>query len=179
MFAILNTLLTSSVGLRFAVGGSLDVTQIILIAFPATVAGFILERVVENPLATVLLPLAIFYGRGIENVPDPSEKCKILCKVAEEFHNKQLKLEMKELHSLVEDRSPALQLPKLPLVDEVPLVCVEEKGSLLQRYRLRQLVESEKARNRVKNFREFIKQFPECDPDPEAVYEHGVGKVIE
>ena len=179
MFAILNTLLTSSVGLRFAVGGSLDVTQIILIAFPATVAGFILERVVENPLATVILPLAILYGRGIENVPDPSEKCKILCKVAEEFHNKQLKLEMKELHSLVEDTSPALQLPKLPLVDEVPLVCVEEKGSLLQRYQLRQLVESEKARNRVQNFREFIKRFPECDPDPEAVYEHVVEKVRE
>lgn len=39
-FAILNALLTSSVGLRFAVRGSLDYTQFILISVPATVGGF-------------------------------------------------------------------------------------------------------------------------------------------
>ena len=175
IFAILNASLTSSVGLRFAVGGSLDYTQFILIAFPATVAGFLMGQVIANPLASVLLPLAIFYGRGIEDIPDPYEKCKHLCKVAEEFHNKQLVIEMKKLNSLVEDTSTALQLP----LDKVPLVCVEEKLSLLQRFKLRKLIESERAQKRVQHFSEFIKKFPECDADPEAVYEQVVEKITE
>jgi len=175
IFAILNASLTSSVGLRFAVGGSLDYTQFILIAFPSTVAGFLMGQVIANPLASVLLPLAIFYGRGIEDIPDPYEKCKHLCKVAEEFHNKQLVIEMKKLNSLVEDTSTALQLP----LDKVPLVCVEEKLSLLQRFKLRKLIESERAQKRVQHFSEFIKKFPECDADPEAVYEQVVEKITE
>jgi hypothetical protein len=183
MFAIFNTVLTSSVGLRFGVAGSLDMTQFILIAFPATISGFIIEQLIENPLTSVLLPLAMFYARGIENVPTPSENCKILCKVAEEFHNKQLAIEMKELNSLVEDTSTTLQLPidQLPLIEELPLplVCVEEKLSLLQRYKLRQLVESERVRKRVQHFNEFIKKFPECDADQEAIYEQVVEKVTE
>lgn len=175
MFAILNASLTFSVGLRFAVGGSLDYTQFIFIAFPATVGGFLMGQVIANPLASVFLPLAILYGRGIEDIPDPYEKCKLLCKAAEEFHNKQLAIEMKELNSLVEDTSTALQLP----LDKVPLVCVEEKLSLLQRFKLRKLIESERARKRVQHFNEFIKKFPECDADPEAVYEQVVEKITE
>lgn len=172
-FAILNASLTSSVGLRFAVGGSLDYTQFILITFPATAGGFLMGQVIANPLASVFLPLAILFGRGIEDIPDPSEKCKLLCKVAEEFHKKQLAIEMKKLNSLVEDTSTALQLP----LDKVPLVCVEEKLSLLQRFKLRKLIESERVQKRVQHFNEFIKQFPECDADPEAVYEQVVEKI--
>ena len=82
---------------------------------------------------------------------------------------------MKELTSLVEDTSNAIQLP----IDQVPLVYVEEKISLLQRFKLRKLIESEKARKRVQHFSEFIKKFPECDADPEAVYEEIVEKIIE
>jgi hypothetical protein len=174
-FAILNASLTSSVGLRFALGGSLDYTQFILIAFPATAGGFLMGQVIANPLASVFLPLAILYGRGIEDIPDPYEKCKLLCKAAEEFHNKQLAIEMKKLNSLVEDTSTALQLP----LDKVPLVCVEEKLSLLQRFKLRKLIESERVQKRVQHFNEFIKQFPECDADPEAVYEQVVEKITE
>jgi len=61
--------------------------------------------------------------------------------------------------------------------DKVHLLCVEEKLSLLQRYKLRQLIKSEKARKRVQDFSEFIKKFPECDADPEAVYEQIVEKI--
>ena len=174
-FVTFNALLTSSVGLRFAIGGSLDYTQFILIAFPSTVGGFLMGLAIANPLASVLLPLAILYGRGIEDIPDPYEKCRAICKVAEKFHNKQLAIEMKELNSLVEDTSTALQLP----LDKVPLVCIEEKLSLLQRYKLRKLIESEKVQKRVQHFNEFIKKFPECDADPEAVYEQVVEKITE
>ena len=170
-FIAFNALLTSNVGLRFAVGGSLNYVQFILIAFPSTIGGVIVGLVTENPLATVLLPLAVLYGRGIEDIPDPYEKCRTLCKAAEEFHNKQLTIEMKELNSIVEEASAALKLP----IDKVPLLCVEEKLSLLQRYKLRQLIESEKARKRVQHFSEFIKKFPECNPNPESVYEQIVG----
>ena len=50
-FFTLNALLTSSVGLRFAIGGSLDYTQFILIAFPSTVGGFLMGLAIANPLA--------------------------------------------------------------------------------------------------------------------------------
>lgn len=62
---MLNALLTTSLGLHFAVGGSLDYTQFILIAFPSTVGGFIVGLLIAYPLFGVLVPLAILYGRGI------------------------------------------------------------------------------------------------------------------
>jgi hypothetical protein len=170
-FIALNTLLTTNVGLRFAIGGSLDYTQIILIAFPSTVGGLMVGLAIANPLAIVLLPLAILYGRGIEDIPDPYEKCKAVCKVAEEFHNKQLTIQMEKLNPLVENTSTAF--------DRVHLLCVEEKLSLSQRYKLRELIKSEKARKRVQHFSKFIKKFPECDTDPKAVYEQIVKKIVE
>ena len=132
-------------------------------------------QVIKNPLVSVLLPLAIFYGRGIEDIPDPYEKCRQLCKIAEKFHNHELAMEMKKFNSLLEDMSTGLQLP----LDEVPLVCVEDKMSLLQRFKLRQLIESTRSQNRVQHFDEFIKKFPKCDANPEDVYDAVVGKIPE
>jgi len=176
-FLSFNTLLTTSVGLRFALGGSLDYTQIqiILIAFPSILGGFLVGLTTAYPLASALLPLAILYGRGIEDIPDPYAKCKAICKVAEELHNKQLTMEMTKLNSLVEDTSAALQLP----LDKVHLLCVEEKLSLLERYKLREVIKSDKARKRVQYFSEFLKKFPECDADPEGVYQQIVEKITE
>jgi len=164
---ILNTLLTSSLGLRFAAGGSLNYTQIILIAFPSTVGGLLIGLASSYPVLSVLVPLAILSGRGIEDIPDPYQKCKVICEAAEAYHNKQMMQEMANLNLLVEDAATALQLP----IDKVPLLCVEEKLSLLQRYKLKALIRSAEARKRVQYFSEFIKKFPECDADPEAVYE--------
>jgi hypothetical protein len=107
-FALLNASLTSSVGLRFVVGGSLDYTQFIIIALPATVGGFFMKQVSANPLASIFLPLAILYGGGIEDIPDPHAHCKQLSKIAEEFHNKQLEMEMREFGSFLDDVSIAL-----------------------------------------------------------------------
>ena len=164
---ILNALLTTSTGFRFAAGGSLSYVQIILIALPSTIGGFLLGAISEYPVVSALLPIAILLGRDLENVPDPYEKCRILCKAAEEYHNKQLILEMENFRSLVDDASDALQLP----LDKVPLLCTEDKLSLTQRFRLKEVVRSAKARKRVQYFSEFIKKFPECDADPETVFE--------
>lgn len=175
-FRLANDILTYTVSLRIALGVSLDYTQIILIAFPSTLGGFLLGLLTANslPLASALLPLAVLFGRGIEDLPDPSRKCRLLCKFAEEFHNNQLKLEMKKLtSSIIEESAPAFQLTK------APLVCVEEKLSLVQRYKLRQLIESTKAGKRVQHFSEFIKKFPECNPDPKVVYDEVVRKIVE
>lgn len=168
-FYILNETFTSSVGLRIALGGSLDYTQVILIAVPSTVGGFLLGLTIANPLTTVLLPLAILYARGIENVPDPDQKCRLLCKVAAEFHKKNSRIEMTNFDSLVEDASTALQ--------KANFICVEEKISLLERYKLKELVKTARGQKRVQHFSEFIKKFPECDADPVAVYEQVVEKV--
>jgi hypothetical protein len=167
-FVALNALLTTSIGIRLGIGGSLDYTHFILIAFPSTVGGLIMGLTTANPLASVLLPLAILYSRGIENVPDPLDKCRAICKVAEEFHNKELTMQMKKLNSLVKETSSEN--------DRLPLLCVEQKLSLSKRYKLKALIESKKVQERVQYFSEFIKKFPECDVDPKAVYEELVGK---
>ena len=164
---IMNGILTTSTGFRIATGGSLSYVQIILIAFPSTIGGFLLGTISEYPVASALLPIAILFGRGIEDVPDPYEKCRLLCKVAEEYHNKQLMLEMENFRSLVEDASDALQLP----LDQVSLLCVEEKLSLLERFKLKEVIKSAKARKRVQHFSDFIKKFSECDADPETVFQ--------
>lgn len=164
---ILNVLLTNSTGLRIAAAGSLDYTQIMLIAFPATIGGFMMGTICAYPLASAVLPIAILFGRGIEDIPDPSEKCRLICKVAEEYHNRQLMSDMENINSLVEDAAAALELP----IDKTPLLCVEEPLSLLERYKLKQVIKSVKAQKRVQHFSEFIKKFPECDADPETVYQ--------
>jgi hypothetical protein len=172
VFFLANNLLTYSVNLRVAVGGSLDYTQILLIAFPSALGGLLVGLRTAYPLAGALLPLAFLYNRGIEDIPDPASKCKALCKFAEEFHNNQLKLEMK---NIIQETSPAFQLP----LDKAPLACVEEKLSLVQRYKLREVIESSRARKQIQHFSEFIKKFPECDPDPKKVYDEIINKISE
>ena len=97
------------------------------------------------PLASAVLPIVILFGRGIEYIPDPYEKCRLICKAAEEYHNRQLLLEMKNFNSLVEDAAATLQLP----IDKVTLVCIEYPLSLLERYKLKELIKSAEARKRV------------------------------
>lgn len=166
-FLICNVLLTSGFGLTVAVGGSLYYTQFILFGVPFTIGGFMMGLVSDHPIFSALMPLAILYGRGIEDIPDPSERCRLICKAAEEYHNKQLVIEMKNLNSLIEETAAALQLP----IDRVPLVCVEEKLSLLQRYKLKEVIKSPKARKRIQHFSEFIKKFPECDANTKVMFE--------
>lgn len=174
-FAILNALLATRVGISVGVAGSLDWTQILLIAVPGTAGGFFAGLVMANPVAAIILPLVILRGRGIEDVPDAYERCRFLCKAAEQYHNKELLIQMQELGSIVDDTSSALGLP----LDKVPLVCVEEKLSLLERFKLRQVIKSAKAKGRVQEFSTFIKQFPECNPEPETVYNEIIRKVTE
>ena len=170
---ILNGLLTNSTGLCVAAGGSLTYVRILLIAFPSTIGGFLMGIMHANPIAGVLLPIAILFGREIEDIPNPYEKCRLLCKAAEAYHNKQLNLEMGNLNSLVEDAADALQFP----IDKVPLLCTEQPLSLVERYKLKEIIRSAKARKRVQHFSEFIKKFPECNADPEAVYQEILGNV--
>jgi hypothetical protein len=167
---IINTFLNSSLGVRFAVGGSFDFTQFVLIFFPASFSGFIIAQVIANPIGAGLLPLAILYGR-VEDVLDPSENCLVWCKLAEQFHNEKFVLEMAEMTKLEAIvKNPSIELPK-------PFVCVENPLSIVQRFSLRSSLESDKARNQVKYFRDFIKKVPECDVDPDTVYEAVVGKI--
>jgi len=85
------------------------------------------RQVIANSLVRVFLRLSIVSIHVIEDITDPYQKCSILCKFTEEFHNKQLSIEMVELDSLLEDPSTTLQLP----LDQVLLLYVEEKRSLL------------------------------------------------
>lgn len=161
-FFLINNLLTRSMGLRIAASGSFSYIQIILIAFPSTIGGFLIGAMSKHPLAVAFLPIGLLAGRGIEDVPDPYENCRMYCKAAEEFYNKQLLLEMEKLGSFGKDASDAIPLP---------LLCTENKLSLLERFKLREQIRTDKGRKRVKYFSEFIKELPECAPNPEEILE--------
>jgi len=169
ILAILNSSLSNSVGLRFAIGRSLNCyTTIVLIGLPASLGGFIVSQVINNLLGVILLPLSFLYSREVEHVPDPSEKCMAICEAVVEYHNRELLVQMKELNSMIPNKSDQIK---------IPLVCVEQKLSLLQRYKIKQLIKNKKLAKQVQNFNEFIKKFPECNADIEPVYEHIVEKI--
>lgn len=50
----------------------------------------------------------MFVSRGIQDVGDPYAKCRQIFKIAEEFHNKERIIEMKQLNSLVYETATAL-----------------------------------------------------------------------
>ena len=166
-FMTLNTILTTRVGLHVMTGGGYDYVHIIIIALPSTIAGFLTSMKLPHPLISVLVPILIVYGRDIKDIPDPLQRCRDICKAAEEYHNEQVKIEMKKFGSLVEETAEALQLP----IDKVPLICSEEKHSLIQRFKLKSTIKSKKIKRRIQHFSEFIKQFPECNDDTETLYE--------
>ena len=168
---ILNSMLTSSIGVRIAVEGSLDFTQIILICIPSGVAGFLIELLNTNPLISIILPLAILFSRGVEDIShNNDQKCKLICKAIEEYHNKKLILEMKNGNLIVENLASLVS-------NELPLHCIEEPLSLVERYKLKEVIKSVNGRKRVQHFSEFIKKFPECDPNPEAMYREITGNI--
>lgn len=175
-FLVFNNVLTRQIGLRIGVciAEGLDASLIIFIVLPSTLAVLVVGLTTKYALPSALLTLAILFGRGIETITDPYEKCRILYKYAEQVHNKQLRIEMKNINSIVETTATSLQFQ----VEEVHVACVEQKLSLFERYKLREVIKSPKARRQVKHFSEFIKKFPECDADPKAVYAEIVDKTI-
>lgn len=170
---IFNNLLSDGPGIRIAMGGALGYTQVIILIIPSMFAGFLVQQVI--PFG-VMLPIGIMYYRGIDEISNPLLRCKIFCEHAEEWHNQELfSIKMQKINSLVQSASDELRLP----LDKVSLVCVEEKLSLLQRYKLRQVINDVQTRKRVQHFNEFIKKFGECDPDPLDVYNEIVEKLKE
>lgn len=120
---IINNILTT-VGFRFAVAGTFDYTHIILLGFPATLGGFLLAQLKSYPI-----PLAILAGRVIEDIPDPYAKCRSLCEIATSFHNSQVRIQMKNLNSLMKETAAALQLP----IDKVPLIYLFRTATFISR----------------------------------------------
>ena len=173
-FFTFNSILTTG-GIRVAVGGNLDLVQLILIIFPSSLAGFILERLIENPVVTVMLPITALYARGIEDIDDTSEKCRQICQAAEKIHNKRMLMEMKEIVAPDETQAMPFSVPS----ESAAIECVESKLSLTQRYRLKQLLKGEKTRRQVQHFSEFIKKFPECDPNEELVSQEIMQRISE
>ena len=154
-------------------GGGPDYVHIIILALPSTIAGFLTGIKLPHPLIAALVPILIVYGRDIEDIPDPLQKCRDICKAAETYHNEQVKIEMKKLGSLVEETADALQLP----IDKVPLICTEEKHSLIQRFKLKSKIKSKQIQRRVQHFSDFIKRFPECNADTETLYQKALERI--
>lgn len=131
-----------TVGFRFALAGAgtFEYTHIILLGFPATLGGFLLAQLKSYPI-----PLAILAGRVIEDIPDPYAKCRSLCEIATSFHNSQVRIQMKNLNSLMKETAAALQLP----IDKVPLICSEQPLSLVECDKLKELVANAKTKQRT------------------------------
>ena len=162
IFSTLNRLLTNHVGLYIDATSYLDYSRFIFIAISSGTGGLLTGLLLKNSIILSVLSCATMYLRGVERISSDYNNCQILCEVAQQFHNKQVQIEMKKI-------IPEIQNPLIDI--EVPTyICMEEKTSLVQRYRLRQLVESEKGNKRVQYFNEFIKKFPDCDPNPETIF---------
>lgn len=95
-------------GFSIATAKSLTHIQIILFAFPSTLSGFLTGIIQANLIVGVLLPIAILLGRDIEQISDPYEKCKLLCRSARQYHNKKIQLEIKNSRPILEDAADAL-----------------------------------------------------------------------
>jgi hypothetical protein len=201
-----NKFLAINLDICITSGGAMDWTQVIIIFVPSTLGGIILDRLIKNPFFTIFTPLLLMYGRGVEEVFDPRQKCRIICKNAAEFHNKELLIEMKQIKPfnengpsiiLTDDRlnylknkivlenrlklktvaEKAFETFEMPL-SKGPLICIEEKFSLVQSFKLKEVtgvIRNSKIKKRIQHFNEFIKQFPDCGPDEEIIYE----KIIE
>lgn len=168
---VMNNFLQSGVGLRFLASGSLQGVDIMMLIFPSTIASFIYAQINDNSFIPIGAALAVLLGREVKYVEDPTEKCRVLCRFAENYHNEQIIMEMKKLNN---------NKDMLPLLHDFKFVsCQEKKLSLVQRYKLKQMVQNKKIRQQVQHFSEFIKKFPECTPDPETVYEEAIKKVGE
>jgi hypothetical protein len=105
-FATLNSSLTFNLGLRVVVGGSLNYINLIIIIFSSTVADYLIEQAISNPLVSILGPLIVTFGLGVDDSEvedDPLEKCRLLYKFAEQYHTRELKVEMEILNSTLED----------------------------------------------------------------------------
>ena len=74
---------------------------------------------------------------------------------------------MKQLDSFIKEVLVTLRLP----LDKKPLLCIKERLLLLYRFKLKQLINSEKAKKRVVHLNEFINKSPECDVDPEHLFQ--------
>lgn len=168
---VLNNVLHRGIGVRFLASGSLHGANIMMLLFPSTIASFLYEQINDNSLIPIGAALAVLLSREIKYVEDPTEKCRILCRFAENCHNERIMMEMKKFNE---------NKDMLPLLHDFKFVsCQENKLSLLQRYKLKQIVKNQKIRQQVQNFSEFIKKFPECTPDPETVYQEAIKKVPE
>lgn len=157
-------------GATFAVMISMSETRVIAFVVPSSILGFIFG-LTASPLLTIILPIfvpiLILYNKDIP-VEAAREKCITICEVFQEAGNREILIEMKKVNPAI-NQSP----------DPGPLFCKEEKISLYRRYQLRTHSESLKNKNRIQRFDEFIKRFPECDVDPEEVYEQVVENIGE
>jgi hypothetical protein len=179
----LDHLLKSKVGLHIVASSTLNWSQFLIVFIPSTLIGVMFENFIKNPIITVLSPLALMYGRGTENILEPRDDCRTICKIAEKYHNKELNLEMKEFVS-TNNRTSNLMFKnenleylknkfalerrlklnglaeesfetfELPF-NEGPLVCIEEQSSLVQPFKLEKIVGIQKSRKLKKRIQHF------------------------
>jgi hypothetical protein len=171
IFSIFNSTLKATTGFQVVyANGYLDYTHFFLLFFPSTVMGFVLSEILNNPLVSAMVPLTLLGARGIEieEPEDIHQKCRVLCEAVKDWNNRQ---ELVEMTKLVQNNGIGFPVDQLP----EPLTCIEETLSLTQRFKLRELIKNTKLQNRITYFRHFIKKFPDCDANPEEIYQQIIG----
>jgi hypothetical protein len=164
-FGTVNRIVTNNFGFYIHAATYVDYTQFMLLAVGSGSTGLILALFLKHSAMLTILSYVSIYVRGIQDIlPEESNFCKTLCLVAEQVHNQKIKLEMTELIPIIKPEIVELEVPVY--------VCLEEKLSLVQRYRLQKITGTRKGDKQVQYFNEFIKKFTACDPDQEAIYEN-------
>ena len=101
----------------------------------------------------VLAPLLTLISRYEFVSSETINRCRLLCEVAQQYHNKKLGIEME---SFVQEMETSFSLTS----DEGPFQCTGE-GRLYQRYKESQ----EYLNNQVNNFNKIKDRFPECNDE--------------
>ena len=162
MFTALNKFITNNAGIYIHISNaSYDYVKLIMIGVSSTTTGVMLGLFLQNSIALSGFSLLALYMRDIEYVE--YDNCALLCKAVQTYHNTGILQEMRSTIQITKDELLELEPP-------VYLSCFEEKTSLIQRYKLRELLDSKSGKRRIQHFSEFIKRFPECQPDTEALY---------
>lgn len=126
-------------------------TEIFIFGFTGAASGFVLTLLSSYPILT---PIFLWlFGCGIEYLADLQRIYRLLCKVIEEHHNRELALEMQNMKSLIKD----YQLLAEAITSLTAIECIEEKLCFIQWFKLRQLIQNESAQKCVQDFNEFIK----------------------
>lgn len=126
--------------------------------------GGLIVALLANPFYSIFLPTILLSAKtrhelGImEDQNLVRDKCLTICEAIAESYDSRIKIEMKKF--LTEPIKTALFYCEK--IDNLNETDIKQMGKLYARYKLNTILESEKNKNRIQYYSDFINKFSEC-----------------